>query len=137
MSDGGAYNSLSKRLCRAISITYVGNDDDANRIQRRLARGVKEVSLPLSGKPKPNVTIVNIGHAVTCSVTRGRRGKVRQHTGAGSRLLVLAELGLRWSGKQRARWTSPRRTRLKHTASAAYGSAWASLPSASHQPDTS
>jgi hypothetical protein len=42
----------------------------------------KEVSLPTSGKPKPNVAIVNIGHDITCSVTVGG-AQVRQRTGAG------------------------------------------------------
>jgi hypothetical protein len=67
---------------RAISITYVGND---GMMQTEFNVGLpwsKEVSLPRSGKQKPNVTIVNIGHDVTCSVSVDGV-PVRQHTGAG------------------------------------------------------
>jgi hypothetical protein len=67
---------------RAISITYVGND---GMMQTEFNVGLpwsKEVSLPQSGNQKPNVTIVNIGHDVTCSVTVDG-AQVRQHTGAG------------------------------------------------------
>jgi hypothetical protein len=54
---------------RAISITYVDND---GMMQTEFNVGLpwtKEVSLPESGSKMPNVTIVNIGHDVTCSVT--------------------------------------------------------------------
>jgi len=54
---------------RAISITYVDND---GMMQTEFNVGLpwtKEVSLPESGGKTPNVTIVNIGHDVTCSVT--------------------------------------------------------------------
>ncbi|MGA9610602.1 MAG: MmpS family transport accessory protein [Mycobacterium sp.] len=54
---------------RAISITYVDND---GMMQTEFNVGLpwtKEVSLPESGSKTPNVTIVNIGHDVTCSVT--------------------------------------------------------------------
>jgi hypothetical protein len=54
---------------RAISITYVDND---SMMQTEFNVGLpwtKEVSLPASGSKTPNVTIVNIGHDVTCSVT--------------------------------------------------------------------
>jgi hypothetical protein len=54
---------------RAISITYVDND---GMMQTEFNVGLpwtKEVSLPESGSRAPNVTIVNIGHDVTCSVT--------------------------------------------------------------------
>jgi hypothetical protein len=75
---------------RAISITYVGND---GMTQIEFNVGLpwsKEVSLPKSGNPKPNVTIVNVGHNVTCSVTVDGI-QVRQHTGAG--LTVCAGAG--------------------------------------------
>ncbi|HEY2086121.1 MAG TPA: MmpS family transport accessory protein [Mycobacterium sp.] len=54
---------------RAISITYVDND---GMMQTEFNVGLpwtKEVSLPESGSKTPNVTIVNIGHDVTCTVT--------------------------------------------------------------------
>ncbi|MDT5164683.1 MAG: hypothetical protein QOC88_1577 [Mycobacterium sp.] len=54
---------------RAISITYVDND---GMMQTEFNVGLpwsKEVSLPESGSKTPNVTIVNIGHDVTCSLT--------------------------------------------------------------------
>jgi hypothetical protein len=54
---------------RAISITYVDND---GMMQTEFNVGLpwtKEVSLPESGGKTPNVTIVNVGHDVTCSVT--------------------------------------------------------------------
>lgn len=54
---------------RAISITYVDNE---GMMQTEFNVGLpwtKEVSLPESGSKTPNVTIVNIGHDVTCSVT--------------------------------------------------------------------
>jgi hypothetical protein len=54
---------------RAISITYVDND---GMMQTEFNVGLpwtKEVSLPESGSKTPNVTVVNIGHDVTCSVT--------------------------------------------------------------------
>jgi MmpS family membrane protein len=67
---------------RAISITYVDND---GMMQTEFNVGLpwsKQVSLPKSGNSKANVTIVNIGHDVTCSVTVDGI-QVRQHTGAG------------------------------------------------------
>ena len=67
---------------RAISITYVDND---GMMQTEFNVGLpwsKQVSLPTSGSPKPNVTIVNIGHDVTCSVTVDGV-QVKQRTGAG------------------------------------------------------
>jgi Mycobacterium membrane protein len=67
---------------RAISITYVDNE---GMVQTEFNVGLpwsKEVSLPKSGNPKANVTIVNIGHDVTCSVTVDGV-QVRQRTGAG------------------------------------------------------
>ncbi|MBO0878990.1 MAG: hypothetical protein J2P17_01110 [Mycobacterium sp.] len=67
---------------RAISITYVGNDGMTQTEFNIRLPWSKQVSLPRSGNPKPNVTIVNIGHDVTCSVTVDGV-QVRQHTGAG------------------------------------------------------
>jgi hypothetical protein len=67
---------------RAISITWVDND---GMMQTEFNVGLpwsKQVSLPTSGSPKPNVTIVNIGHDVTCSVTVDG-AQVVQRTGAG------------------------------------------------------
>jgi hypothetical protein len=67
---------------RAISITYVDND---GMMQTEFNVGLpwsKEVSLPASGSQKPNVTIVNIGHDVTCSVTVDG-SQVVEKTGAG------------------------------------------------------
>jgi hypothetical protein len=67
---------------RAISITYVDND---GMTQTEFNVGLpwsKEVSLPESGSRTPNVTIVNIGHDVTCSVTVDGV-EINQHSGAG------------------------------------------------------
>jgi hypothetical protein len=54
---------------RAISITYVDNDGMMQTEFNVRLPWTKEVSLPESGSKTPNVTIVNIGHDVTCSVT--------------------------------------------------------------------
>jgi Mycobacterium membrane protein len=67
---------------RAISITYVGNDGMTQTEFNVRLPWSKEVNLPRSGNPKPNVTIVNIGNDVTCSVIVDGV-QVRQHTGAG------------------------------------------------------
>ncbi len=67
---------------RAISITYVDND---GMMQTEFNVGLpwtKEVSLPESGSKTPNVTIVNIGHDVTCSVTVDGV-EINQRSGAG------------------------------------------------------
>jgi hypothetical protein len=67
---------------RAISITYVDND---GMMQTEFNVGLpwsKEVSLPESGSRAPNVTIVNIGHDVTCSVTVDGV-EINQRSGAG------------------------------------------------------
>jgi hypothetical protein len=54
---------------RAISISYV-DDDGVMQIEFNVALPwSKEVSLPKSGNHRATVTIVNIGHNVTCSVT--------------------------------------------------------------------
>ena len=54
---------------RAISITYVDNDGMMQTEFNVALPWIKQVSLPESGSKTPNVTIVNIGHDVTCSVT--------------------------------------------------------------------
>jgi Mycobacterium membrane protein len=54
---------------RAISISYV-DDDGIMQIEFNVALPwSKEVSLPKSSNQRATVTIVNIGHNVTCSVT--------------------------------------------------------------------
>jgi cytoskeletal protein RodZ len=67
---------------RAISITYV---DTGGVMQTEFNVALpwsKQVSLPKSGDRKPNVTIINIGNDVTCTVTVAGV-QVREHTGAG------------------------------------------------------
>jgi hypothetical protein len=65
---------------RAISITYVDNDGMMQTEFNVALPWSKQVSLSTSGSP--NVTIVNIGHDVTCSVTVDGV-QVKQRTGAG------------------------------------------------------
>jgi hypothetical protein len=67
---------------RAISITYVDNDGMMQTEFNVALPWNKQVSLPKSGQPKANVTIVNIGHDVTCSVTVDGV-QVTQRSGAG------------------------------------------------------
>ncbi len=67
---------------RAISISYI---DTGNVIQTEfnvVLPWSKEVSLSKSAIYPANVTIVNIGHNVTCSVTVAGV-QVRQRTGVG------------------------------------------------------
>jgi hypothetical protein len=67
---------------RAISITYM---DTGDMIQTEFNVSLpwsKEVSLSKSAMHPANVTIVNIGHNVTCSVTVAGV-QVRQRTGVG------------------------------------------------------
>jgi hypothetical protein len=67
---------------RAISITYM---DTGGMIQTEFNVSLpwnKEVSLSKSATHPANVTIVNIGHNVTCSVTVAGV-QVRQRTGVG------------------------------------------------------
>lgn len=67
---------------RAISITYM---DTGGMIQTEFNVSLpwsKEVSLSTSAAHPANVTIVNIGHNVTCSVTVAGV-QVRQRTGVG------------------------------------------------------
>jgi cytoskeletal protein RodZ len=67
---------------RAISITYVDNDGMMQTEFNVALPWSKEVSLPTSSGRTPNVTITNIGHDVTCSVTVDSV-EITQHTGAG------------------------------------------------------
>lgn len=67
---------------RAISITYVDNDGMMQTEFNVALPWNKQVSLPKSGKQKANVTIVNIGHDVTCSVTVDGV-QITQRSGAG------------------------------------------------------
>ncbi|MFZ1165273.1 MmpS family transport accessory protein [Mycobacterium sp.] len=67
---------------RAISITYVDNDGMMQTEFNVALPWTKEVSLPESGNRTPNVTIVNIGHDVTCSVTVDGV-EINQRSGAG------------------------------------------------------
>ena len=67
---------------RAISITYV---DDDGMMQTEFNVGLpwsKEVSLRASGSAKANITIINIGHDVTCSLTVDGV-EVNERTGVG------------------------------------------------------
>ncbi len=54
---------------RAISITYVDDDGMMQTEFNVPLPWSKEVSLPASGGRAANITIINIGHDVTCSVT--------------------------------------------------------------------
>ena len=67
---------------RAISITYVDNDGMTQTEFNVALPWSKDVSLPSSGSRTPNVTIVNIGHDVTCSVTVDGV-EINQRTGVG------------------------------------------------------
>src|SRR6185312_16662513 len=67
---------------RAISITYVDNDGMMQTEFNVALPWSKEVSLPESGSKTPNVTIVNIGHDVTCTVTVDGV-EINQRSGAG------------------------------------------------------
>ncbi|UQX12657.1 MmpS family transport accessory protein [Candidatus Mycobacterium methanotrophicum] len=53
----------------AISITYVDNDGMMHTEFNVVLPWSKEVSLPASSSAKANITIINIGHDVTCSLT--------------------------------------------------------------------
>lgn len=67
---------------RAISVSYM---DSGNVVQTEFNVALpwsKEVSLARSTTSPPSVTIINIGHNVTCSVTVGGV-QVRQRTGVG------------------------------------------------------
>lgn len=66
---------------RAISITYRDNGGVIHTEFNVALPWSKEVDLPKSGT-NANITIVNIGHDVTCTLTVAGE-QVRQHTGAG------------------------------------------------------
>jgi hypothetical protein len=67
---------------RAISITYV-DDDGMMQTEFNVALPwSKEISLPASGNAKANITIINIGHDVTCSLTVDGV-EVNERTGVG------------------------------------------------------
>jgi Mycobacterium membrane protein len=67
---------------RAISITYVDDDGMMQTEFNVVLPWSKEVSLPESGGRQPNITVINIGHDVTCSVTVDGV-EVNERTGAG------------------------------------------------------
>jgi hypothetical protein len=67
---------------RAISITYMDTGDVIQTEFNVSLPWSKEVSLSASAMRPANVTIVNIGHNVTCSVTVAGV-QVRQRTGVG------------------------------------------------------
>jgi hypothetical protein len=67
---------------RAISITYVDNDGMMQTEFNVALPWSKEVALPASDSHTPNITIINIGHDVTCTVTVDGV-QVNQRTGAG------------------------------------------------------
>ncbi len=67
---------------RAISITYVDNDGLMQTEFNVALPWSKEVSLKASGSAKANITIINIGHDVTCTVTVDGV-EVNERTGAG------------------------------------------------------
>ncbi len=79
-SETVAYNVTGDG--RAISISYI-DDDGIRQIEFNVALPwSKSVTVPRSASQQPSVTIVNIGHDVTCSVTvDGVAGP--QHTGVG------------------------------------------------------
>jgi Mycobacterium membrane protein len=67
---------------RAISITYVDNDGMMQTEFNVALPWSKQVSLPTSGNQKASITIINIGHDVTCSVTVDGV-QINERTGAG------------------------------------------------------
>ena len=84
-ADPSAMQTVSYNVSgegRAISITYVDNDGMMQTEFNVALPWSKDVSLPSSGSRTPNVTIVNIGHDVTCSVTVDGV-EINQRTGAG------------------------------------------------------
>jgi Mycobacterium membrane protein len=83
--DASAMQTVSYNVSgegRAISITYVDNDGMMQTEFNVALPWSKDVSLPSSGSRTPNVTIVNIGHDVTCSVTVDGV-EINQRTGVG------------------------------------------------------
>jgi len=84
-TDSSAMQTVSYNVTgegRAISITYVDNDGMMQTEFNVALPWSKEVSLPTSSSRTPDVTIVNIGHDVTCSVTVDGV-EINQRTGAG------------------------------------------------------
>jgi hypothetical protein len=67
---------------RAISITYVDNDGMMQTEFNVALPWSKQVSLQASGVPKASITIINIGHDVTCSLTVDGV-QINERTGAG------------------------------------------------------
>ncbi|EUA01652.1 conserved membrane family protein [Mycobacterium kansasii 824] len=67
---------------RAISVTYIDTGDVIQTEFNVALPWSKEVSLPKSSLHPASVTIINIGHNVTCSVTVAGV-QVRQRTGVG------------------------------------------------------
>ena len=83
--DASAMQTVSYNVSgegRAISITYVDNDGMMQTEFNVALPWSKDVTLPSSGSRTPNVTIVNIGHDVTCSVTVDGV-EINQRTGVG------------------------------------------------------
>jgi hypothetical protein len=84
-TDPGAMQTVDYNVSgdgRAISITYVDDDGVMQTEFNVPLPWSKEVSLPESGSKTPNVTIVNIGHDVTCTVTVDGV-EINQRSGAG------------------------------------------------------
>ncbi|MFZ0902442.1 MAG: MmpS family transport accessory protein [Mycobacterium sp.] len=84
-SNAGAMQTVEYNVTgegRAISITYVDNDGLMQTEFNVALPWSKEVSLKASGSAKANITIINIGHDVTCTVTVDGV-EVNERTGAG------------------------------------------------------
>jgi Mycobacterium membrane protein len=84
-SNAGAMQTVEYNVTgegRAISITYVDNDGMMQTEFNVVLPWSKEVSLPASGSAKANITIINIGHDVTCTVTVDGV-EVNERTGVG------------------------------------------------------
>jgi hypothetical protein len=67
---------------RAISITYVDNDGMMQTEFNVALPWSKEIGLAASSNAKPSITIINIGHNVTCTLTVDGV-EVNQRTGVG------------------------------------------------------
>lgn len=82
--SGGAVDAIVYQVTgegRAISISYRDSDDVTQTEFNVSLPWSKHVNLPKSGN-NANVTIINIGHDVTCTLMVAGQ-EVRQHTGAG------------------------------------------------------
>ncbi|HEY9303126.1 MAG TPA: MmpS family transport accessory protein [Mycobacterium sp.] len=75
-----AYNVTGEG--RAISITYVDNDGMMQTEFNVALPWSKEITLAASSSAKANITIINIGHDVTCTLTVDGV-EVNEHTGVG------------------------------------------------------